>query len=147
MNMKYSKSGLRLTEGFESVRLKAYQDLHGVWTIGWGHTASVYPSMVITQSQAISLLLGDVASAVATVNNYVKIQLTQNEFDACVDFCFNCGNTAFRESTMLKLINQNQLQLAADEFDKWDHAAGKEVAGLLRRRNSERDLFEEHSVA
>src|SRR5579875_391443 len=62
----YSKQGLALTEQFEGLRLKAYQDANGVWTIGYGHTGpDVHAGLSITQEQAEALLLQDVASAVA----------------------------------------------------------------------------------
>lgn len=148
MKMVYSKSGMRLTEGFENCRLVAFYDLlaGGVLTIGWGHTGSVYPGQTITQEQADELLRSDIATAVNTVNKFVSVPLTQNEFDALVDFVYNCGVTAFVSSTMHKFINRNMMEDAAQQFELWDHASGKVVAGLLRRRIAERNLFEEHDA-
>jgi len=141
--MEYSQDGLRLTEQFEKCRLTAYQDIAGVWTIAWGHTGSdVYPGRVITLDEANSLLLQDVQNALDHVNSLVIVPLTQNEFDALVDFCFNCGCAAFAGSTMLKLLNAGDYQGAAEQFDAWDHAGGKVVAGLLRRRQIETNDFE-----
>lgn len=141
--MKYSKDGLELTEQFESCKLVAYQDVKGVWTIGWGHTGVlVVKGLTCTQAQADDWLLSDCAAAEAAVNRFVHITLTQHEFDALVDFTFNCGITAFMNSTLLALLNQNNIHGAASEFEKWDHAAGKVVAGLLRRRLAEKAEFE-----
>jgi lysozyme len=97
---------------------------------------------VITLDEANSLLLQDVQNAVDYVNSLVIVPLTQNEFDALVDFCFNCGYAAFAGSTMLKLLNAGNYQGAAEQFDSWDHAGGKVVAGLLRRRQIETNDFE-----
>lgn len=139
----YSKNGLNLTEGFESCRLVAYQDIKGIWTIGWGHTGpQVVKGLTCTPLRATQWLLSDLQWAEDTVNNYVCINLNQNEFDALVDFVFNCGAEAFEESTLLKLLNQNELSEAAAQFDNWDHASGKVVAGLLRRREEETQLFQ-----
>jgi lysozyme len=139
--MIYSKTGLNLTESFEGVRLSAYQDSVGVWTIGYGHTLGVLPGDTCTQDQAEAWLLQDVQAAEDAVNDLVFVPLTQPEFDALVDFVFNLGRHNFAGSTMLKLINAGKMDEAASEFTKWDRAGGVEVAGLLRRRQAEKDLF------
>lgn len=139
--MEYSKSGLTLTEQFEACRLTAYQDSTGIWTIGFGHTLGVYPGQVITSDQASQYLLSDVQNAVNHVNSLVTVSLTQGEFDALVDFAFNCGCGAFASSTMLKLLNAGNYTGATAQFDLWDKAGGQVVAGLLRRRESETQEF------
>jgi lysozyme len=142
--MEYSKNGITLTEGFEQCRLVTYRDIKGVLTIGWGHTGpDVYEGLVWMQAQADAGLLADVQHASDTVNAVVTVPLTQNEFDALVDFAFNCGCNAFKGSTMLKLLNSGDYAGAAAQLDLWDHASGKIVAGLLRRRQAETDLFKE----
>lgn len=143
-DFNYSKNGVQLTESFEGCRLTAYQDVRGVWTIGYGHTgADVYEGLTITQDEASTLLIHDMARAELAVNTYVDAAINQEEFDALVDFVFNAGATAFKNSTMLALLNQGDFQGAAAEFDKWDHAAGQVIAGLLRRRQAETALFEQ----
>lgn len=141
-NLTYGGKGLSLTEQFEGCRLTAYQDQVGVWTIGYGHTGpDVTPGLTITQDQAQALLAHDVGKAVTCVNHVVAIQLTQNEFDALVDFVFNLGAGAFTGSTMLRDLNAGNISAAAAQFDEWDHAGGAVVAGLLRRRQAETALF------
>jgi lysozyme len=138
----YSGDGLALTEQFEGCKLAAYQDVKGVWTIGYGHTGpDVVPGMTITQAQAQTLLASDVSSAAACVNNVVTVQLEQDEFDALVDFAFNAGKGAFEGSTMLRALNAGDFAGAAAQFDLWDHAGAAVVAGLLRRRQAETALF------
>jgi lysozyme len=137
----YSTSGADLTKRFESCRLTAYQDVKGIWTIGWGHVGEVVAGLVWTQEFADTMLIADVSTAVYCVNVSVTIPLSQGEFDAIVDFAFNCGCAAFKGSTMLKDINAGNLAGAADEFEKWDHASGQVVAGLLRRRIAEEQEF------
>lgn len=143
--MNYSKNGLHLTENFEGLRLTAYPDpaTHGdPWTIGYGHTgAEVHQGMTITQEQAEEFLMQDVQKAVQTVNSKVHTDLTQNEFDALVDFVFNCGAGNFAGSTLLKNINAGDMEGAALEFQKWTHADGKVMAGLIKRRHAEALLF------
>jgi lysozyme len=139
--MEYSKRGRAVTEQFEGCSLVAYQDQVGIWTIGYGHTRGVRPGDCCTQLQADQWLIDDLADAVRDVNDHVTATLTQGEFDALVDFTFNLGDDAFNKSTLLKLVNHHDLEHAALEFEKWDHAGGKVVAGLLRRRLTEKQEF------
>lgn len=141
--MDYSQDGLHLTEYFEGGPiLTAYKPLAtDPWTIGYGHTAGVHEGMTCTAEEADKWLQEDIQTAANAVNLYVKPGITQEEFDAFVDFTFNVGITAFRTSTMLEKFNANDVQGAIDEFDKWDMSAGHVVAGLLRRRQAERALF------
>lgn len=142
-NLSYSKSGEQLTEGFEGCHLQAYQDVAGVWTIGYGTTGrDVVAGLVITQEDAVARLERGIAWAVHAVNSLVTVPLTQPEFDALVDFVYNAGAEAFHGSTMLRLLNAGDYHGAAGQFERWDHAGGKEVAGLLRRRKAEEAEFE-----
>lgn len=146
--MKYSKAGLALTERFESCRRDAYQDIRGIWTIGYGHTGpEVHEGLEWTQEQCDAQVDIDTDRAVENVNKHVVFtsrvdqQLTQGEFDALVDFDYNVGDGNFDTSTLLRLVNAGDMEAAAAEFEKWDHAGGKEVAGLLRRRLAEKQEF------
>ena len=141
-NMSYSAQGMELTESFEGLELTAYQDIVGVWTIGYGHTGQeVHPGMTITQPQAANLLQQDIAGAGTSVNQLVTVPLTQNQFDALVDFTFNLGAKSLATSTLLRLLNGGDYQGAAQQFPVWCHAGGVEVPGLLRRRQAEQALF------
>jgi lysozyme len=140
--MEYSKTGLALTEQFEGLSLSAYQDVTGIWTIGYGHTIGVYPGQTITQAEAEALLTADIAWAVSIVNQMVTTPLSQPIFDSLVDFTYNLGSGNFQHSTLLTLVNQGNFEAAAEQFDLWDHASGGQVvAGLLRRRQAETDEF------
>lgn len=135
-------AGEDLTKGFESCRLTAYQDSGGIWTVGWGHTGpEVHEGLVWTQEQADEALAQDKAKARAAIRNFVKVPLTQNEFDALEDFDFNVGDGNFRGSTLLKLLNSGDYAGAAKQLELWDHVHGKVVLGLLRRRLAEEELF------
>ena len=140
--MQYSKEGIALTKSFESCRLTAYQDIKGIWTIGFGHVGpEVVEGLTWTQDQADSQLVLDLTKAEHAVNTLVTVPLTQGQFDAMVDFAFNLGCNAEKGSTLLKLVNQGDFANAAAQFELWDHAAGKVVAGLLRRRIAEEQEF------
>lgn len=140
--MNYSLNGFHLTEGFESCRLVAYQDSVGVWTIGWGHTRGVRAGDTCIQQQADLWLQEDVQWAVDAVNKLVKSALTQGQFDACVDFTFNAGETNFAKSTLLYDINVGDMAAADAQFARWDMAGGAHLAGLARRRAAEAGEFD-----
>lgn len=140
--MKVDGDCLSLTEGSESCRLTAYPDPVGIWTIGYGHTGpDVHPGLVITREQAESLLEMDLAHAELAVNTYVKVPLTQHQFDALVDFTFNVGAGNFFNSSLLKYLNEKNYVAADGEFKRWDLAEGKKLPGLTARRAAEAALF------
>lgn len=140
-NFTYSNDGLHLTESSEGCKLQAYQDIAGVWTIGYGHTKGVSDGDVCTQEEAESYLLSDVQACATAVNNNATIPLSQNEFDALVDFSFNLGIGALEHSTLWKYLNAGDITNAALQFPKWDFAGGKVVKGLFERRTKEAQLF------
>jgi lysozyme len=140
--MEYSDAGLAKTKEFEGLRLEAYRDVGGVWTIGYGHTGKdVKPKMKITEAEAEDLLRKDLQWAVDCVNKAVTQTISQNQFDAMVDFTFNVGCGAFTGSTLLRKLKAGDTTGAADEFLRWKFVKGVEVAGLLRRRQADRELF------
>jgi lysozyme len=142
--MKMSDAGRQaLTETFEGDVLSVYPDPAtggAPWTAGYGHTGDdVQPGMVVTQEMADAWLAGDLARAEGQVNGCVNVNVTQHEFDALVDFFYNLGDRD--HSTLILKLNSGDLEGAALEFDKWDLAAGKVMAGLLRRRQAETNWF------
>jgi len=139
---QYSDNGLALTKSFEGLRLTAYQDCGGVWTIGYGHTGpDVHAGLTITEADADAWLRTDVSEAVTCVNRAVNVPITQNQFDALVDFCFNCGRGSLLQSTLLRKVNIGDFAGAAAQFALWDHAGGEVVEGLVKRRTAEAELF------
>lgn len=140
-NLTYSPAGFKLTEQFEGLALQAYQDIAGVWTNGFGNTHHVTPGTSITLQQAQDDLASNIEGAEYVVNRVVVVPLTQNQFDALVDFVFNLGSGNFQSSTLLRLLNQGNYVGAANEFPKWNHSNGQVVAGLTRRRLAEQSLF------
>jgi lysozyme len=143
--MIYSKNGLHLTEQFEGLRLTAYPDPGtggAPWTIGYGHTGpDVHPGLTITQQQAENLLAKDIQTASDAVNRLVTFPINQNEFDALVDFTFNCGVGNLKASTLLKKVNAGDIADASKEFAKWNLANGHVLQGLVKRRQEEMCLF------
>ena len=136
-----SAQGLELIQGFESLRLNAYQDSAGVWTIGWGHTGGVRPGDRITRAQADAYLQQDTGWAQQAVSDLVHVPLTQGQFDALTSFTFNVGRGALEDSTLLRKLNAGDYAGAQAQFGRWVHAGGEVLQGLVRRRAAEAELF------
>ena len=126
---------------FESCKLTAYQDSVGVWTIGWGHTAGVKKGDNWTQDEADDILLNDLEKFEGYVNQYVKVPLTQNQFDALVSWTFNLGPGNLKSSTMLTKLNEKSYDEVPSQMKRWNKAGGKVLPGLERRRNAEAAMF------
>lgn len=139
--LKLSEAGLTLIKQFEGLKLEAYQDVVGIWTIGYGHTKDVKPGQIITSQKADELLLQDVASTEVGVRKLVPPSCGHNQFSALVCFAYNVGLGNLSKSTLLKKLLAKDVSGAAEEFLKWNKAGKKEVAGLTRRRVAERALF------
>ena len=133
---------MELIKHFESLRLEAYQDSVGVWTIGWGHTGEdVTKGKIITQAKAEEILKDDLQKFEKAVSDLLEIKLNDNQFSALVSFAFNLGPANLQTSTLLKLLNKNDQFNSAKEFVRWSKAGGVRLKGLVRRRISERNLF------
>lgn len=139
-------AGIDLIKHFEGLKLKAYPDpaTHGApWTVGYGSTGpGIKPDTVWTQEQADARLAEDVARTAARVEALLKAPVTDNQFAALVCFAYNVGVGNLSTSTLLICLNNKHPEKAiADEFLKWNKAAGKIMAGLTARREAERALF------
>ena len=140
--MRTSQRGLSLIKSFEGLRLQAYQDSVGVWTIGYGTTRGVKSGMKISKEQADRMLLNDVQRFEPEVRRLVTAPLNQNQWDALMSFTYNLGCGVFRKSAMLRLFNTGYAGAAAEQFARWILGGGKVLAGLVSRRAAERALFE-----
>ena len=141
--MQLSNTGTHLLKYFEGCKTVAYQDSVGVWTIGYGHTKGVTTGMTITQEEAEQMLESELAEYEGYVEKYVTVPLTQNQFDALVVWVYNLGPTNFRNSTLLKELNSGDYTAASKEIKRWNKAGGKVLAGLVKRREAEAELFNE----
>jgi lysozyme len=144
-NYTYDQAGLDVTEDAEGCRLTAYPDPGtggDPWTIGYGHTGSdVHPGLTIDHAKAQELLLSDVRKSEDAVKRFVTVDLTQHQFDALVDFAFNCGAGNLQHSTLLKLVNASDFAGASTHFSDWVKGGGHILPGLVKRRHSETVLF------
>jgi lysozyme len=139
--MKTSEAGLAALAQREGGRLKAYRDVRGIWTIGIGHTAAAGPpkpqsGMTLTQESMMALFAVDIVQYENAVNAAVKVPLTQHQFDACVSLCYNIGVNGFMGSTVVHMLNTNNIASAANAFRMWETPAV-----LKARREAERAQF------
>ena len=137
MAMKISDKGLQLLKSFEGCRLTAYWDVDG-YSIGYGHHAKdITKGMTIDQKAADAFLKKDVAKFEKAVNA-LKYDFNQNQFDALVDFAYNCG-----AGNLLKLTanNTRSIQQIGYKIPLYCKAGGVKLMGLVKRRNAEQKLF------
>jgi lysozyme len=139
-------AGYALIEQWEAVKLTAYRDIAGVWTIGYGHTGGVQKGQVISSDQAYQLLCADLR----VFEDFVDARCgdaptTDNQFAAMVSLAFNIGNGGFQGSTVLRQHKDGNYGAAAGAFLLWDkaHVNGQlmVVKGLLNRRMAEQNLY------
>lgn len=157
--MKISDAGLNFIKRFEALFLQAYDDatdrivkpgdrIHGTLTIGYGHTSQagpprVYAGMVLKdEAAADDLLLADLAPVESAVARLVKVDITQNQFDALTSFQFNTNWLTHPHCSLLDALNAGNYKLADEDFMLYDRANGVELVGLDRRRAAEKAMFD-----
>lgn len=143
--MQISNNGIDSIKREEGERLTGYADSRGIPTIGVGHTGMVNGvpvriGMKISPETSSALLKYDLGNVEEAISDYVKVPLTQNQYDALCSLIFNIGVTAFHNSTLLRYLNAKDYRGAADQFLAWKRA-GNNPDILLPRRKRERELF------
>ncbi len=143
--MDPSSNAYNLIKEFEGLRLTAYQDSVGVWTIGYGHTGpDVYQGLTITQQRADELLVQDVTSSSSAVNSHnPPYDWTQNQFDALVSFTFNLGAGNLNSLTA---NDTRTIEEISNAIPLYNQAGGVVLPGLVRRRAAEKALFDNGSI-
>ncbi len=142
-----NSAGLDLIKQFEGLALTAYRDPGGIWTIGYGHTGPVNgqpigAGMVITEATALDELAKDLTNFERGVNDLLAHDVNPNQFAALVSLAFNIGLEALAGSTLLRYVNAGEYDEAAKQFSAWVYDDGEVLAGLVRRRLAEQQLFE-----
>lgn len=139
-----------LIRQFEGLRLKPYYDTFGcIWSVGYGFTE--YDNKKVTENYPLNLTEQDcidelerlVSLVLVNIKELVKVDLNDNQYAALCSFTYNVGISNFEHSTLLKLINENELEAASEQFLLWNHSGGKIVTGLTNRRAAEKRLFDE----
>ena len=132
--MRSSNVLIQRLKKFEQLRLTAYQDAKGVWTIGYGHTSGVRKGDRISEVQAEAFLRNDLQTAEKYVQTIARVD-TQGKYDALVDFAFNCGVANLKSSTLLKyIIAGRKTWEIQEQFLRWVNSGGRKLGGLVTRR-------------
>jgi lysozyme len=126
---------------WEGFRAAAYRCSANVWTVGYGTTAGVKRGDTITHADALDRLMSHLEGDARAVDSAVTVPLEPHERDALISFAYNVGRSAFRASTLLRLLNAGFKAGAAEQFLRWNRAGGQIVLGLVKRRTAERNLF------
>jgi lysozyme len=126
--------GIAAHEGYSD---KAYQDVVGIWTIGFGTTKDVKPADKIDPVKALQRKAEDIVKFEGTIKQCVTVPLHQHEYDAYVSLAYNIGPGAFCNSTLVKRLNQQDYAGACKEILRWNRAGGRVVKGLAVRREAE----------
>lgn len=137
--MKTSSNGVAFISENEGVRLKAYKDVTGTWTIGYGHTLDVYPAQVITKAQALAYLASDLVHVENAINKYA-FKLNQNQFDAMVDLLFNTGTGVLSNFVALLKANPDDIAVT-NKISKYIYSKGIVIPGLVTRRAKDVALY------
>jgi lysozyme len=141
--MQLSAAGLDLIKKSEGFRSRLYVDVAGFRTIGYGHQLTPKDSFPegVDETQASALLADDVRLAEQAVGRLVRVVLSQGQFDALVDFCFNMGRGRLAGSTLLRELNAGRYKDAGEQLLYWVYAGGVANAGLKTRRQAEFELW------
>ncbi|AGR61946.1 TPA: lysozyme [Salmonella bongori] len=144
--MLISNHGKNLIREFEGLKLNAYQDSGGIWTIGYGYTGMINgkkidTDTVFTKEMAEFYLNTEVEKISKLITNLLKVKLNQYQFDAIGSLVYNIGLGNFSKSRLLRYINNSEFSFAADEFIRWNKCKGRILHGLTFRRMKEKELF------
>ena len=145
--MKTSERGLQLIKAYEGIRLKPYRDCVGLYTVGVGHligNGTVLPdswNRTFTIEEVNELLVADVRKFELGLARYVNVELSQNQFDAIIDYCFNLGLGTFQRSSVRQAINRRDKTGVIRNLLRYNKAGGKVVPQLDNRRKAEALLF------
>lgn len=136
-----NEQGVALIKSYEGLKLTPYLCPAGVWTIGYGHTRTVWQGMKITAEEADEILREDLQYVERALSRLVKVPLCDNQFSALASFVFNVGVLNFEKSSLLRLLNRGWYEQVPAQLIRWNKAKGEILGGLARRRADEGRLW------
>lgn len=150
MEQEALRIAVELIKQKEGCRLTAYQDIVGVWTIGYGDTrgfdgARIKQGDVWTQAQADERVKACVKEFMdAVLRDCQQLWLEPpKRLAACTSLAYNIGVAAFAQSTVCRMTMAKEYQKAAEAFKLWNKAGGKVIPGLTARRLVEAAMYME----
>lgn len=154
--MRIDQAGIDFIKAAEGVKPFVYLDVAGLPTIGAGHLLTrdeltsgkimiagyAYKYQDGLSDKLIDLLLKqDLQIAETAIQNNVKVDLNQNQYNALVSFVINIGIAAFKESTLLKWLNAGLHSKVPIQMRRWIYSGGQQIRGLKNRREKEIALW------
>lgn len=140
-----SAIAVALIAGFEGYSGRAYDDGVGVQTVGFGSTRredgrTVKPGDTVTPERAVVMLAADadrIAKELAACIG--PVPLYKHEWDALVSWAYNVGAANACRSTLVRKLKAQPPDYAGAcrELLKWTKAGGRELPGLVKRREAE----------
>lgn len=127
--------GLAVKEGYSDTAIIPVPG--DVPTLGFGTTGGVKMGDKTTPTRALVRALDDVQRFEGALKRCVKVPLHQHEYDAYLSLAYNIGDTAFCNSTLVRVLNQEQYREACDQILRWDRFQGQPLRGLTIRRQKE----------
>lgn len=143
--LRYAAASVHGSEGFRALAYLDTLPKPPVWSIGYGTTringVPVHQGDTCSEAQAMAWTARDMQQALNWVTSHVDVPLNDWQCAACTALTYNIGMGNFRDSTVLAALNEGDYRAAADCILEYDHAGGKQIAGLTARRIRERDMF------
>ena len=134
--VEVSNETVEFVKRFEGLRLTSYWDYHQ-WSIGYGSIS--YEGQTITEEQAARKLQGDLQKYAKSLSDVLHIPLSPDQETALLSAAYNLGVTGI--SRIIKVCNTGDFEAAADMLRRYDHAGGKQLPALTRRRTAEAELL------
>lgn len=142
-----SENGFKALEREEGLRLIAYLCKAKKWTIGYGNRfyengKAVKKGDIITLQRAKEIANYHLSKIYDCIENYIIVNINQNQFDALVSFIYNIGIDGFKRSSLLKKINRKaDAEDIYKSFLIWNTISNKRDEDLEKRRIREFNLF------
>ena len=146
--MHCNARGIAIIKHYEGFSSTPYKCPAGYWTYGYGNIRDNTGARVtadtahIDELQGEALLMVELDKVEAQIKRMTVIPLTENQFSAICSLVWNIGSGRYKASTLRAKLNRGDYRGASAEFPKWRRGGGKILPGLVRRRKSERELFE-----
>lgn len=128
-----------LIKNIEKCKTSSYIDGAGHKTIGYGFKNHSTSSMSCKTAE--NILNKKIEEIKIFLSKEIKYSLTKSQSAAVISLVYNIGIPSFKNSALLKKINQGKLSAASRDFMMWTYIKKKQSRGLLIRRKKEQQLF------
>ena len=142
---EFLKIAIPLTSRWEGIRLRAYRDIVGVWTVCFGETNGVTASSSYTREECESMLQAQLLDYRKRLHGYftadtLATRLPATRDAAFTDLAYNAGVYAIGRSTAVRRLNEGRVVAACEALTWWNKAGGRVVRGLVARRTENKAL-------